>query len=272
MPNKLVPVMIIGAMKCGTSTLYNYLRRHPQICTARTKEPSYFCEVMGKPEYNQGSYEDLFIPDSPDQKFSLDASTCYSKYPGETGVPERIKNYGIHPYFIYIVRNPLERIRSHYNYMRADLKWREKINSPHLINTSMYFKQLEQYEKIFSRRNLLVLEFEDLTNDPNTCCEKVFQFIGADKIQVEKEAVAQVRNRTRPTNRKQIAIKNNLGKYSSYFPPFIKNTARQMLNIMFPKKQHQLSANQLTSIKESLYEDMQMLQKEYNINVRKWGF
>lgn len=36
--------IIIGAMKCGTTSLYNYLQDHPEICSAITKEPEFFSE------------------------------------------------------------------------------------------------------------------------------------------------------------------------------------------------------------------------------------
>ncbi len=40
-------VMIIGAMKAGTSSLYDYLLEHPAICPAVTKEPEFFSEHQG---------------------------------------------------------------------------------------------------------------------------------------------------------------------------------------------------------------------------------
>ena len=35
-------VLIIGAMKSGTTTLYDYLARHPQLASSKRKEPGFF--------------------------------------------------------------------------------------------------------------------------------------------------------------------------------------------------------------------------------------
>ena len=45
--------IIIGAMRSGTTSLYEMLAEHPQICPCRTKEPHFFCDEQSIP------YEDL---------------------------------------------------------------------------------------------------------------------------------------------------------------------------------------------------------------------
>ena len=152
MQEQIKHIILIGAMKCGTTTLYDHLIKHPEIAEGIAKEPEFFSINMGgNPELKKGKYIDKFLIDGGKHRFTLDASTGYTKYPAEEGVPGRIKEYGIDPYFVYIVRNPLERIKSHYNFMKRDVLWNEKIDSPHLINTSSYYMQLEQYTKHFSK-------------------------------------------------------------------------------------------------------------------------
>lgn len=132
-------VMLIGAMKSGTTTLYNLLIQHPEICGCVSKEPEYFSQKMGYARFKKGRYEELFDMDNSKHKFILDASTGYTKYPSEIGVANRIKEYGLNPFFIYIVRDPLERIVSHYNFMKSDKNWKGKMTSPHLVHVSMYY-------------------------------------------------------------------------------------------------------------------------------------
>lgn len=43
-------LIIIGAMKCGTTSLHNYLNLHPQICMSQDKEPEFFVEEKNWPK------------------------------------------------------------------------------------------------------------------------------------------------------------------------------------------------------------------------------
>ena len=99
--------IIIGSMKCGTTTLYSYLQGHPQICPSITKEPAFF--TKNHPHAIQvDNYSDLWSYNESVHKYALEASTGYTKYPSEPNVAKNIYNYGIRPKFIYIIRNPFD--------------------------------------------------------------------------------------------------------------------------------------------------------------------
>lgn len=264
--------MLIGSMKCGTSTLYSHLIKHPQICPGKMgKEPQYFSLKTGKQNLKQLNYEDLFDIDLNKHAFTLDASTSYTKYPAEKGVPDRIKEYGLNPFFIYIIRNPFERITSHYNFMQRDLSWKDEIDSLHLINTSKYFTQLQEYEKVFPESRILLVEFDELKNDPLALCNKIFNFIGADKFEIPFEENL-VKNRTKAVNKKQLAIEKRYGSIGRYFPSFIKRAFRKMVKVAYPEKQKVLTDIQKEKIREHLTGDMTNLQRKYGIKISKWGF
>src|SRR3954469_11077337 len=81
--------IIIGAMKGGTSSFYNYLIQHPQICGARAKEPEFFSEhQLHKVRCDR--YSDLWDFDAEKHRIALEASTGYTKYPLEPNVPRNI--------------------------------------------------------------------------------------------------------------------------------------------------------------------------------------
>jgi len=269
MNQQITSVMIIGAMKSGTSALYEHLTKHPEICAGKLKEPEYFSLKMGYSKNKQGGYYDLFDIDYNHHRFILDGSTGYTKYPHEKGVPGRIKAYGLNPYFIYIVRNPLERIRSHYNFMIKNINWDKEIDSPNLINTSKYFMQLQQYEKVFSISRIMVVDFDRLKDNPADLCDEIFQFIGAKnvKITIDKNAI---KYKTPLVNKKYLFIKKKLISVKFLFPSFLKNWLIQILDIFFPRKQEQLSGIQKIKIKKLLLEDMSNLRDNFNIS--KWGF
>lgn len=269
MQEKIKHVILIGSMKCGTTTLYDHLIKHPEIAKGIVKEPEYFSIKMGNPERKKGDYLNNFITESNKHKFTLDASTGYTKYPVEEGVPARIKNYGIEPYFIYIVRNPIDRIRSHYNFMKSDLSWKGKIDSPHLINTSKYFMQLEQYTQYFPKENILVVDFDELKKNPVALCDSIFTFIGASKFQISRDSNP-VKNKTKPSNRTQVLVTNKLGFFAKYSPSFLNKKFKLFIRVLFPPREDLLTEKQEKRIKALLKDDMINLKTEFNIDVQKW--
>src|SRR5664279_2321988 len=114
--------LIIGGMKCGTTSLHHYLSEHPEIQKLpRMKETNFF---SGPPEgipYPPGSrriahleeYERLF-----DDAYEVrgEASPCYTLYPRRKGAPERIKALIPDAKLIYLVRDPVARAVSQYRF------------------------------------------------------------------------------------------------------------------------------------------------------------
>jgi len=269
--NQVQPVMLIGSMKCGTSKLFEYLVQHPEICPCSIKEPQFFSENYIKYQSNGTSYLSLFNINEKKHKFILDASTGYSKYPAVSGVPKRIKDYNIDPYLIMIVRNPLDRIRSHYNFMRSDLTWKHHITSAHLINTSKYHMQLQQYREIFPEKEILVVDFNELKNKPEQLCAKIFNFIGARPFRINTNESA-YQNKTEPVNRLRLKIDLFFERLGLYKLKFLKKILKRCLKFLFPNKQKQLTQKQKTYIKKQLQEDMSLLKEDYQIDTENWGF
>lgn len=267
--NTITNVMIIGSMKSGTTSLFDYLIKHPEICPAIIKEPEYFSKKMGVEKYKKGQYIDLFNLDRGIHKFTLEASTGYTKFPTEKGVPERIKAYGLNPKFIYIVRNPFDRISSHYNFMKKNLDSKTKIDSLHSINISKYYTQIEEYRKYFPASSILILDFDELKNDPQSIYNTIFEFIGASKLNIEANYV--VKNKTTPINIKKTKLKQSLYDISQWIPSYLKKFGNKILDFLYPVRQEKLTKKQVKRIKRILKEDMCNLKKIYNIDVAKWG-
>jgi len=106
--------IIIGAMKSGTSSLYEYLVQHPQICACSVKEPEFFSDHQDH-AVGAASYESLWDIAPNRHMWCLEGSTGYTKYPEEPSVPQNMHSYGLDPTFIYILRHPIDRIESDYN-------------------------------------------------------------------------------------------------------------------------------------------------------------
>ena len=262
--------IIIGAMKCGTSSLYSYLEGHPEICPAVGKEPEFFSENQAI-TLQVDNYSDLWSFNDSVHKYALEASSGYTKYPSEPNVPKNIYGYGIRPKFIYIIRNPFDRITSHYNFRIWDETWRLNIVDPHLINISNYFLQLEQYRKYFPLEDILILDFDDLKNNPRSVLQRIYQFLDLSDGYFPDDY--KVENPT-PIITK---FEKNLRILKLYFlvnciPNSIKKFGKKMLVRTFPPKKRILTDVEKEFVYNELKQDMAHLHHIYGIDVRKWGF
>lgn len=262
--------IIIGAMKCGTSSLYKYLTQHPEICPAFTKEPEYFSENQGH-KIQLNSYNDLWVYDHSVHKYVLEASTGYTKYPAEPNVAKKIYDYGISPKFIYIIRNPFDRIVSHYNYMQQNRLWHLRIDDRHLVNTSNYYLQLEQYRKYFPMRNILLLDFDDLRDSPDQLLRRTCEFLGLASNYSPEEY--EVHNPTHVVSKiEQSICRSLLGAVLRYLPKPIKRVGKHLLRNVTPPAKRILTSAERETIYSKLKGSMSCLYHIYGFDVQKWGF
>ncbi|AHM59904.1 hypothetical protein D770_08205 [Flammeovirgaceae bacterium 311] len=261
--------MIIGAMKCGTSSLFDYLKIIPQVCPALTKEPEFFSEHQGH-RYHVEVYDKLFNFNANKHKYVLEASTGYTKYPMEPNVARKIFEYGINPKFIYIVRNPFDRIESHYNFMVRKGSIKIKIDSSHLVNLSNYFLQLEQFRIYFPSENLLLLDFDNLKTHPKQVLYDVFEFIGLTKNFMPDKFI--VSNETANENRVINEYRSRYNKILPYIPKPIKLLGAKLMRLKFPEQNRRLSDIEREYIYQALKDDMLKFSKVYDFDVSKWGF
>ncbi|MBK1646784.1 hypothetical protein CKO25_19505 [Thiocapsa imhoffii] len=112
-------VFIVGAPKCGTTSLAHWLAAHPQIHMSRIKEPHYYNTDMGNRVITQKSdYDELFSDASPDAKIWCEASTWYLF--SNDAVPNILAE---HPdaRFIAMVRDPVDMAVSLFHHNRKKL-------------------------------------------------------------------------------------------------------------------------------------------------------
>ena len=167
-------------MKSGTTSLYHYLNSHPEICMSAIKEPNYY---LGGDEYKKGLswYSSLFK--NSNAKVFGEASTNYSKKHRWAGVPQRIYKDIPNAKMIYLVRDPIERIVSHYIHNVAQGREKKSFKDAVVpdsiyIQTSMYFFQIEEWLKYFVLDKILFLESYDLQSQTENELYKVFKFLG----------------------------------------------------------------------------------------------
>jgi len=266
-------VMIIGAMKCGTTSLFNYLSAHPQICLSKYKEPEFFSERQ-RHGTDVTHYEDLWKFDPTKHRYALEASTGYTKYPSEGGVPGRIHASGIRPKFVYVVRNPFERIESNlYHVMRKQPGNRgigAELKDTPFLNNSRYACQLEQFEEFFPRSSILVIDFDMFIQQPTTVLDTIYKFLGLPQGFYPENFELFNNSKTK---------KGALGLYlkeSGLLRFFNEKNRKRVIRLAdkispaLPKQR--LTVEQRDQVFDLLKDDMEKLRDRYGIDVSKWGF
>lgn len=178
---RLPSFLVIGAMKAGTTSLYNYLRPHPEVFMPRVKELNFFQEERNW-RRGLGWYVKQFRDAGPEAIAIGEASPGYTAYPNSPGVPERIAAHLPEVRLIYIVRDPIERIRSQYQHrvtigVEKDPFERAVLQNPNYVHFTRYAFQIEQYLPYVPRDRLLVITSESLRSDRSATMRRVYRFL-----------------------------------------------------------------------------------------------
>lgn len=178
--------IIIGAMKCGTSTLAAQLGAQPGIFMTTPKEPNFFSDDA---VYDKGMdwYEALFKAATPGD-LKGEASTHYTKLPDlPKALPRLIEALGPEPRLIYLIRDPFDRIISHYIHewtqgvMTTDLDTALK-QHPALLNYSRYGMQIAPWIKAFGSEAVHVDTLEAMKADPVAMMKRISTFLGREGL------------------------------------------------------------------------------------------
>jgi len=185
-------VLIIGAMKSGTTTLFDYLTQHPQIAPSSIKEVGFFA-FEEKWVLGFEWYERFFDFHEDRHSYALEASTDYTKHPFCTDVVRRLEASAPRKFkLIYLMRHPLRRIESHARHVDqtkkeigpclSPLKNHGLDNgvSPVSLAVSQYARQINQYTEFYKKGDLLLLTLEDLSMRPARTLQDVCAFLDID--------------------------------------------------------------------------------------------
>jgi hypothetical protein len=181
--------IVIGAARSGTTLLCTYLDCQPRVFVSDPKEPFFFshesCYMKG-----DRSYLNLFAKAGPDQ-ICGEASTSYSVWPTFGNVAGRIAAAVPQAKLIYVMRHPVDRCYSDYDYyiMRTGRTetFEEALDTfPPIISASMYMKQIGRYLTHFPRESLHFLLFEDLITNHNNTLAALWAFLDLPSLQVEE--------------------------------------------------------------------------------------
>lgn len=195
-------LIVIGAAKCGTSSLHYYLDLHPEVQMSRPKELNFFISEDGfdpdpyladpseakligeRANWDRGVdwYASFFSPEAPVRG---ETSVAYT-YPWYRDVADRVAEVVPETRLVYVVRDPIERIVSHYQqYRLGGREWRPLDASlvserNGYVAPSRYASALAPYLERFPRERILVVRQDELLHRRREAMREVFGFLGVD--------------------------------------------------------------------------------------------
>jgi hypothetical protein len=176
-------LIIIGGLKCGTTSIHHYLGLHPEIQMSKPKELNFFVSELNW-DLGLDWYASRF-----DDRFPVrgESSPHYTNLPRFTGVPARIREHCPDAKLIYMVRDPIKRILSHWVHATgAGYETRELVptlSQPDsaYIHRSMYWMQLQPYLELFDREQIEIFCQEELQSEREETMRRAFAFAGVDE-------------------------------------------------------------------------------------------
>lgn len=213
-PRELPGAVILGAQKCGTTSLHGYLVQHPGVIAPLRKEVHYFDVNYGRGEHWYRAH----FGRTGEPGLNLDSSPYYLFHPL---VPQRLAALLPGAKLIVLLRDPVRRAYSHYwherdrgreslsfedaiaaepertakaaeQLARGEIESSDAHRSYSYLARGRYAQQLERWFARFPREQLCVLRFESLAQEPLVVLNRTLGFVGLpalERVQLEKRNV-----------------------------------------------------------------------------------
>ncbi|MEM9797439.1 MAG: sulfotransferase [Pseudomonadota bacterium] len=166
---RLPSFLLIGATKCGTTSLHDWMTRHPDIFIHPMKEMRFFLPGF-RWEKGMDWYRGQFAEVGSAMAWG-EASNGYGRGADYPGAPEKIAAAMPDVRLVYVVRDPLKRLISHYRHrLVTGREWRDPAAAIRADNsyveTGRYGAELTRWLRHFDRAQILVLRSERLFAEP----------------------------------------------------------------------------------------------------------
>lgn len=175
--------LIIGAMKCGTTTLQAQLAAQPGIFMTTPKEPNFFSDdaVFAR---GMGWYRGLFAGARPGD-LRGEASTHYTKRPTHPDTLDRLRPHCPDLRLIYMIRNPVQRAVSHYIHEWSEGRMgpdpvAEFDRHPEMVDYGRYGFQIAPWIDAYGADAVMLTSLEQLTADPQAELTRLARHIGLE--------------------------------------------------------------------------------------------
>lgn len=278
--------LIIGAPKCGTTSMMHYLDEHPEIYMP-TGEPHFFTYVAEeRPHWGVGDVEDYvrLFEDADSEQLYGEKSTWYLY---SSTAAEQIQKYAPDTKCIALLRQPVDRAYSHWSF-RVQNDWetlgfREAIAAEqeriergafwgtHYVHAGCYHEQLLRFYDRLGPEQVLILWFEDLARDSDAVVREALSFLGLapnDSSSTDEAHNTTSLPRSQMLNR--LRRSPLIRRVAHAFPDTIRVLCRKVYQRLNMAERPSLDPNVRAELTDRLAPDIKRLQRLLDEDLSHW--
>ena len=300
MRNSLPNFLIVGAAKCGTSSLHNYLNQHPDVFMPsyneqgmKAKEPRFLIKDLVKDRLHNGvwdleSYQALFN-NVVNEKAIGESTVLYLYYYNEA--IKNIKKYlGDDVKIIIMLRNPVDRAFSAYTHVSRSLKEplsfeealeveENRLENDITLTPMVMYKDMGLYHNMVSAyienfKNVHVVMHEDFLQNPKAVVKLTLAFLGILRsVELDTDSKYNVGGKSwRFSFLKQFFMKDNVIKKELrvIFPKTLRKRFRVFLEYFLKEKVKPIKPGTKKELISFFRSDVEKLEKLLNIDLKNW--
>ena len=300
-----VNLFSIGAMRAGSTSIYQLLNQHPEIYMSKIKEPYYFYAEywrnrlgtpLSKSEKNEAenvinngkyrtynSYQTLFTG-SEGCRY-IGEGSHYLHHPQTARI---IRQYNPFSKIIISLRNPIDRVFSEYllylrdgkldisfnEFVRSRIVWNEKKKrwEPIKLNKGFYSALIPPWIENFGKENVKIVLFEDLKNEPIKFSKSLYSWLEIDTsfqpvpVHAQRSGKPIYLNGISVFNGKKYFLKEYVKKF---IPTLLRIKIRDSIYKLFLRQQKMDEASKKI-LKEIYIEDIEKLEQLISTDLSKW--
>ena len=300
MRNNLPNFLIVGAAKCGTSSLHNYLNQHPDIfmpsCNEqgmKVKEPRFLIKDLVKDRLHNGvwsleEYKSLF--NEVKDEISIGESTVLYLYYYKHAIDNIKKYLGENVKIIIMLRNPTDRAYSAFQHVSRGLKEQNsfeealkiekgRMNKESSLTPMVMYKEMGLYHDMVRAykenfKNVHIIFYEDFRDDTEGEIKKIFKFLELS-LSVNIDFVSRHNvggKRWKNEKIKHVFMKNNPLKSAlkKAIPKSLRKGVRDKLISASTDKVAPMKENTRVKLNEFFKEDVKKLSDLLNRDLTHW--
>jgi hypothetical protein len=281
-PCKLPNLIIAGVHKAGTTSLYTYLAKHPQICPSFKKEIGFFAPLMfGKSVSELDAYAQYFNH-CGNERFRMEASPSYLY--GKEAIASAIKQAIPKAKIIVILRDPTDRLVSFFSRAVSKAALPAGVDFQKYVSTSarkldsaehdvysrglregMYIEYVPAWRRIFDR-DLKIVFFDDLQQDAFALVKDICAWLELDATCFESKDFT-IENKTQQyrSGRLHRYLRGVYSKNEAYWRKHqrLKQRLRNFYNLVNADK-----SSRLKSIDDEAVRKLRAMYEPYNKELR----
>ena len=291
-PNFFIP----GAAKSGTTSLHELLDTHHEISMSKEKEPVYWTNKLFNEFENLeiSRYLNLF---EQEVKIKGESTTSYMYY--DNFIKNVKDNFHQPPKFIFILRNPIDRYISHYNWLKGLGKEKRRIDKiieeeryldfkeyndypKEYYQFGLYYKWISRFIENFGKENIKIVTLEKLISERLNILNSCYEFLGVSKMDSVNFIKSNKTNKVIFPSMYHFLRKSSIGKMkytsiSKYFlPKKIRMKIKSLMKIAIKNwisvesKKEILSDKQRKKLRDKYFEDVMSLKNKLNYDFSEW--